>query len=460
MDDKVEEVEMSFGDHLDELRRRLIRAILATLLAFIIVFNWHVPVLRFVVAPFSEVARDLRLDANHLFTRSPADSFFAYMKVSLIVALLCAAPVWMWQFWAFVGAGLYDHEKKAVYRFVPPMFILFFGGVAFGYTMLIPIGLRYLLSFADPGVLQNWIGLSEYLSLFTTLTLVLGVVFELPIAMALMAKIGLVRARTFREKRRYFILGAFILGAILTPPDAVTQVLMATPICLLFELGIGFAWLLEPEREAVDWKRWRRRGLVLVGIAAILVYFQGELVDAYRGRLVTQRMRHAVDEEESNEGFPYFSLLDQLRSIDFKAKALFQIIPGDEEELVVVGDGKKAALLRFSYSDRRIQPMGAEGRATHFLVSNASHSVTVELVDELPGLDFMGLLVLAIEQASEDDLPELSAMAAALVGSNPPGVRSLLEDDDASAHGAIKTAWRGWWQGVMSTWVYRAGAGR
>ncbi len=457
MPEETEHHEMSFGDHLEELRRRLIRAILSTLIAFIIVFGWHEPVLRFVVEPFTDIARDLRLNAL-LNVRSPTDSFFAYMKVSLIVALLVSAPAWMWQFWAFVGAGLYDHEKKAVYRFVPPMVILFAAGVSFGYTMLIPIGLRYLLSFADPTVLQNWIGLSEYLSLFTTLTLVLGIVFELPIVMALLAKIGLVRSTTFREKRRYFILGAFIISAILTPPDAVTQVLMAGPICLLFEMGIFFAWMMEEDRTPIQWARWRRRGLAILALILVLVYFQAELVSSYRARLVGQRMRWAGEVE--SEGLPYFKLFAMMEAIDFKPKVLFQLLPAEGNEVLVTGDGEKAALLDLSYRDDRITPMATEGRKSRFLVSSATHSVTIERVLERRGEEFMGLLVLAIEQANEDDLRALSAMAAGLVGENPTGVRPLLEDDDDAAHDAVREAWRTWWEGAADTWVYRLGADR
>ncbi len=447
------DAEMSFGDHLEELRSRMIRAILSTLLAFIVVFTWHEDVLRFVVQPYTEIAHSLGMPSV-LNVLGPTDAFFAYMKVSLIVGLLVSAPVWMWQFWAFVGAGLYSHEKKAVYKFAPPMILLFVGGVTFGYVVLIPIGLRYLLSFADPSVLQNWIGLSEYMSLFTTLTLVLGLTFQLPVIMALLTRMGLVTPQGFRDKRRFFILGAFFIGALLTPPDAVTQVLLATPLLFLFELGVSCAWFAQGDnREPMDWARWKKRGVGLVLIIVLLIVFSEQIMQSYRARLVDQQIR--IDTGERVEGIPYFKLLRSCDFIGYDPDRLFVLKNETEQETLLAGDGSRSDVVILAYRDERVTKMSEIERSARFLVNSSSRSVHIRELSSRPGREFLGPLMLALENGSAEAVADMEALLFGLVGERPAGARALGRDEEDGPVDEARQAWLDWWNKKGKDWVYR-----
>ncbi|MFT7616991.1 MAG: sec-independent protein translocase protein TatC [Planctomycetota bacterium] len=454
--DTGEEAEMSFGDHLEELRSRMIRAILSTFLGFIVVYSWHEEVLQFAVAPFTNIAHDLGLNSV-LNVLGPTDAFFAYMKISFIVALMVSAPIWMWQFWAFIGAGLYSHEKRSVYKFAPPMVLLFVAGISFGYYILIPIGLRFLLAFADPSVLQNLISLSEYMSLFTTMTLILGLTFQLPVGMALLCKIGVVTPRTFREKRRYFILGAFFFGALLTPPDAVTQILLALPLILLFELGISCAWLVQGSgREPIDWDRWKKRGIVVVVVVIGLLVFGERLAQSYRERLVDQNIREAGADQE--QGMPYFSVLNGPEGcafLKYNVDRLMIVESGEDEELVIVGNGKKSNVLQFVFRDDRVTKMSVSDSDARFLVNTNARSVHVQEVGSQKGREFLGPFMLAFENSSSKSLSKLESLLFGLLGKQPAGTRPIVADDSDSDIEVIREAWVIWWKTEGKEWVYQ-----
>jgi Tat protein translocase TatC len=161
-----------------------------------------------------------------------------------VLALLLGAPWVLYQLWLFVGAGLYMHERKWVRLFLPMSLALFIAGAVFGYFVLIPFGLYFLAGFNVQHV-STMITLGDYFSLFLTLTVALGAIFQLPLAMIAVTLLGFVKPRTFAEKRRYFILAAFVFGAVLTPPDPVTQLLMAGPILVLYEIGLWGARAIE-----------------------------------------------------------------------------------------------------------------------------------------------------------------------------------------------------------------------
>ncbi len=463
--DPLQSSEMSFGDHLEELRSRIIRAVLSSIIAFLLVFLWHTDVMKLVVAPYTRVAIDLRMDAS-LKSIHPAGAFLGYLKVSFIVALVVSAPFWIYQFWAFIAAGLYKHERRAVYKFAPPMFLLFVGGVAFGYLVLIPVGLRYLLSFSDPSVIQNWIGLTEYLALFTTLTLVLGLVFELPIVMALLGKLGMVSSRTFREKRRFFILAAFILGALLTPPDAVTQILMASPLIALFEFGIMLAWFAEGNRlRDVNWKAWRVRGALLLGACILVFVFQERLVSAYHARIVGQKVVRLSD-SVGGDAFPYMDVFARTRWLGFRPTAGFRIRDdeGEDEriisdELWAVGDGERAVLARVLFRADRISDVSQEDDVARFLVMGGAQVASVEAVTRLAAPEFLGIMITALERAAEEDQPVLEGLIAGLVGKRPQGASSLESAAEAPERRAALEAWASWWEseGRKFVWTYPRG---
>lgn len=166
------------------------------------------------------------------------EAFVSYLKACIVAALILASPWVFLQFWAFIGAGLYQREKIYVLVYLPFSFFAFACGVTFGYFILIPEGLSYLATYADPDLVSMQITLGFYLSFFLLLTIALGAVFQLPLVMMFLSGVGIVTPRQFAKYRKYAILVAVIAGAILTPPDPVTQVLLASPVFFLYELGI------------------------------------------------------------------------------------------------------------------------------------------------------------------------------------------------------------------------------
>lgn len=293
---RLAETKMSFGEHLDELRTRLLRAFLWSMLGLIIAFVWHRELMEFVLQPFRDVMAELNQDPT-VKTSGPAQAFFSHIKVAFVAGVVLTAPMWIWQVWAFIAAGLYSHERGTVYKYVPFCLILFLTGVTFGYTTLIPIGLQYLLSFGDPTVIQNWIGLKEYLGLFTVLTLVLGITFQLPIIMIGLARTGMVSPSAFRAKRKWMILIIFIAGAILTPPDPVTQVLLASPLVLLYEVGIYLSWLgMGANRPPIDWAAAKPFLKKLLFAAVVIAVLWNPMMDAWQTQRAEERLYQDVEQ--------------------------------------------------------------------------------------------------------------------------------------------------------------------
>ena len=222
---------MSFMEHLGELRVRIVRSLYALLAG-------SVPGLYFSQQIVDWLARPVTsLNYSLVFT-SPAEALWVQMKVGLIVGVFISAPAILWQVWAFIAPGLHAHEKKYALPFVIIGSLLFVGGGAFSLFVVTPYALQFLLSYARPG-LQPMITLQNLTDFLLKFTLAFGAVFELPLALTILARIGVVSAKTLAKNRKYAILGAFIAGAVLTPtPDAFNQTLMAGPLVLLYEVGI------------------------------------------------------------------------------------------------------------------------------------------------------------------------------------------------------------------------------
>jgi Tat protein translocase TatC len=177
------------------------------------------------------------------------EGFLNYLKIALIGALIIGAPLLGREAWRFVRTGLYPHEQRWVKVFAPLSLLPFFVGVAFGYAVLIPIALRYLAGYASADLVSVDIRLGEYLSLFLLLTLITGVLFELPLVMTFIAATGIVSTQQMASFRRYFFLLAFFVAALLTPPDVVTQVILGIPMVLLYEIGLISARILTARRD-------------------------------------------------------------------------------------------------------------------------------------------------------------------------------------------------------------------
>ena len=217
---------MPFMEHLGELRVRIMRALMALLVGLAIAF------------PFSQrvvdwLARPIQRSGNTLVFLAVTEAFWVQMKVALFLGLFIASPGILWQVWRFVEPGLHGHEKKYAVPFVLIGSLLFIAGGAFSLLIVTPSAISFLLSYARPG-LQPMISIGNYIDFLLKFTLAFGAVFEVPLAMTLVARMGLVTAKQFARNRKYAILGAFIAGAILTPtPDMVNQTLMAGPIIIL-----------------------------------------------------------------------------------------------------------------------------------------------------------------------------------------------------------------------------------
>src|SRR3989442_3544303 len=222
---------MSFMEYLGELRFRIVRRLYALLAG-------RVPGLYFSQQIVDWMARPVTTLNSVLGLTSPAEALWVQMKVGLIGGVFISAPAILWQVWAFIAPGLHAHERKYALPFVIIGSLLFIGGGAFSLLVVTPYALQFLLSYARPG-LQPMITLQNLTDFLLKFTLAFGAVFELPLALTILARIGVVNAKMLAKNRKYAILGAFIAGAVLTPtPDAFNQTLMAGPLVLLYEVGI------------------------------------------------------------------------------------------------------------------------------------------------------------------------------------------------------------------------------
>lgn len=218
--------EFSFMGHLDELRRRLLKSVIAVLIAACLFYPFVDRVLAFLIRPVGQV----------IFT-SVADAFVARLMLTVWAGVLLALPFIIYQVWQFVSAGLKENERKYIRFFAPFSFVLFMTGSMFGFVVMIPVGMKFLLSFST-GYIVPMITIQNYISFVTTLVVAFGVAFQLPLILMFLAKIGIVTPAFLAQKRRHAIVLILIVSAVLTPPDAVSQVIMALPLVVLYELGI------------------------------------------------------------------------------------------------------------------------------------------------------------------------------------------------------------------------------
>ncbi|MCX5850444.1 MAG: twin-arginine translocase subunit TatC [Deltaproteobacteria bacterium] len=225
---------MPLVSHLEELRARLMRIAIVLIVGFVLCYQWSEKLFETMARPLIEA---LPGGSTMIFT-SPTEAFFIYMKVAFFAAIFITSPYWLFQIWRFTSPGLYKSEKKHVLPFIVVSSMLFITGVLFAYFVVFPMAFRFLLSYASD-LIRPMISIREYLSLVLRFMLAFGVIFELPVFMYFLAKIGVVNAAFLVSKRRYAILIIFIVAAVLTPgPDVVSQILMAIPLLILYEISI------------------------------------------------------------------------------------------------------------------------------------------------------------------------------------------------------------------------------
>ncbi len=243
-----DEVKMNFGDHLEELRRRLIYALVALVVTFVVCLFFMKPLMRLAVNPvqFALVKHGYE---PKLIVIKPQETFVTHMKVCIIAALFIASPFIMYQIWVFVSAGLYPHERRYVRIFAPFTAIAFIAGGVFCYFVLARWGLSYLIGFGDPELIDQKQDLAHAINFVLMLELAAGIVFQLPLVMLITDRVGLLTAETYRRGRKYAVLVCFAVAMVLTPPDVVSQVLLAGPMLLLYEVGLLLCRLRFKPRE-------------------------------------------------------------------------------------------------------------------------------------------------------------------------------------------------------------------
>lgn len=224
---------MPFTLHLEELKTRLIRVLIAIAVGFVVCYIFKEKLFWALTRPLAAVLPD---NSSMIFTSLP-EAFFTYLKVSFLAAIFLVSPYILYQIWKFVSPGLFASEKKHVTPFVTFSTICFVGGSLFAYYIVFPFGFKFFVGFGNDFI-RPMLSLKEYLSFSMKLLIAFGVIFELPIFMFFLAKIGVVNSETLTKKRKYAILLVFVTAAIFTPPDVVTQGLMAVPLMLLYEISI------------------------------------------------------------------------------------------------------------------------------------------------------------------------------------------------------------------------------
>ncbi len=251
---RLEASRMPLRAHLEELRRCLIRSFIAFVVLFFVGFYLKDELIRFVMLPYEwarqRIVENGDPDPGKLVFIRPAEAFIFAMKVAGSFALLGGAPVFLREVWSFVAAGLLERERKAVYKAFPFAVGLFLLGLVFGFTVLLQLAYPILLTFLQEDVAGASITLSEYFASLRSLTLLMGLVFELPILMWLLVRAGMMQYATLASNRRMALVLTLVFAAIMTPPDVVTQVLVAIPMAVLYELGLLLARRAEKQRIA------------------------------------------------------------------------------------------------------------------------------------------------------------------------------------------------------------------
>ncbi len=243
----VDDDKIPFTSHLEELRSRLIVCFVAVAIGFALCYGFKEKLFQILVFPLVSVMKE---GDTLIFTGLP-EAFFTYLKVSFLAGLLLSTPVILYQFWMFVAPGLYQREKKLLLPVVFLSSFFFLGGALFGYFIVFPLGFQFFLSFATDTI-KPLPSMKEYLSLSSKMLLAFGVVFELPLVITFMARMGLVSVDFLKKNRKYALLIFFVAAAILTPPDVVTQIMMAGPLMLLYEISIIGARIFGKKKPEAD----------------------------------------------------------------------------------------------------------------------------------------------------------------------------------------------------------------
>lgn len=239
--------DMALTEHLREMRSRLMRSVICLIAGFAFCYAISGTLMDFVVAPLKS---QLQADMPMIFISLP-EVFFARLKVAFVMSLFLTSPYLLYQLWSFVAPGLYQDERKVFLIFLVGSVVLFVSGGIFAYAFVMPLAFKFFLGFASPDLVA-YPTMQLYVSLVLKLAVAFGLAFEVPLVCILLVKLGALTCEDMVRQRRWVLVGAFVLAAILTPPDVISQVMLAIPMYLLFEAGVFVARRLEvqPSEEA------------------------------------------------------------------------------------------------------------------------------------------------------------------------------------------------------------------
>ncbi len=241
-----------FVSHLTELRKRLIHSFIFLIIFFIICYFFAEYLYGFLVEPYAQAVREDGTNRRLIFT-ALQETFLTYLKVSFFTAFFVTCPFILMQIWKFIAPGLYKHEKTAILPYLVLTPILFLLGGMLVYYLIMPLAIKFFLSFETTGISTNLpiqleAKVNEYLSLVMKLIFAFGISFQLPVILSLLARVGIVNSNFLKERRKYFIVIIFAAAALLTPPDPITQIGLAVPLLILYELSIFSVKIIENKK--------------------------------------------------------------------------------------------------------------------------------------------------------------------------------------------------------------------
>lgn len=236
-------IQESFLSHLFELRDRVVKSALAIIVVFVCLVYWAPDIFHLFAQPLLQALPA----GGKMIVTDVTGSFFVPMKVTMLVAFLIALPVVMYQLWAFIAPGLYLHERKLILPLVVSSYTLFIIGMGFAYFLVFPTVFNFMASYNAPLGAEMSTDIDNYLSFAMTTFLAFGITFEVPVVVVVLVRMGMVSLEKLKEIRPYVIVGAFVISAIVTPPDVLSQLLLAVPMTLLYELGLLVARLYVPK---------------------------------------------------------------------------------------------------------------------------------------------------------------------------------------------------------------------